>query len=118
MLILFINGQYLKKSLKTDALVPVRSFPSLKIQCNIFSNKSREDDMDNLTCENCIYWKAVSEPKGVCRRYPPLNVILKDGVESSEWPETAGDSWCGEHKLKCFILGCGGGCNDREGPDV
>lgn len=74
--------------------------------------------MDNLTCDNCIYWKTVSEPRGVCRRYPPINVNLKDGVELSEWPETTGDSWCGEHKLKCFILGCGGGCNDREGPDV
>ena len=69
------------------------------------------------TCENCIYWEIVSETTGACRRYPPKIVILKDGTESTEWPKTAKGSWCGEHTLKCYIIGCEG-CYDRVGSDL
>jgi hypothetical protein len=69
------------------------------------------------TCENCIYWKAVLDANGVCRRYPPRVFILKDGIDSTEWPKTSKDSWCGEHSLRCVIYGCEG-CYDREGSDL
>lgn len=69
------------------------------------------------TCENCIYWKALSDPRGECRKNPPTLVISKDGTESAEWPKTIKGAWCGEHTLKCYIIGCEW-CHDGEGPEL
>ena len=69
------------------------------------------------TCENCIYWKALSEPRGECRKNSPTLVISEDGRESAKWPKTIKGSWCGEHTLQCYIIGCKW-CSDLEGRDL
>lgn len=71
------------------------------------------------SCENCVYWLPVTSDSGACRRYPPAVSGSNKGAERpwGGWPETTRDAWCGEHTLKCFIVGCEG-CYEREGTDL
>ena len=58
--------------------------------------------MKNENCGYCKYSLVIhssdGEPIGICRRYPPLNVISSsDGVSSIFSTISKGD-WCGEFK--------------------
>ncbi len=60
--------------------------------------------MSGEQCKGCAFYlnpdawqrmKVFSEPKGRCRRYPPVYIGARGGTE---WPEVAETDWCGEWK--------------------
>ena len=67
----------------------------------------------NESCENCKYWKKVTQFKfegvkkdaGQCRKHPPSGYYssIETGpnrVVRYRFPYTACDDWCGEYTLK------------------
>jgi hypothetical protein len=47
-------------------------------------------------CATCFYWQSERPPWGRCRRYPPILVMLPEGLRA-RFPNTAGGWFCGEH---------------------
>jgi hypothetical protein len=75
---------------------------------------------DGERCENCRFWKDMSDDENVhgeCRRRPPIvnNLVLRENCDGDDsgfaydeirhvtawcWPMTAPASWCGEWQAK------------------
>lgn len=63
------------------------------------------------TCKDCKFWagddKALREVQGPCRRFPPSTILVPgpqgEPVLQGRFPETKGNSWCGEHKPKLVL---------------
>lgn len=68
---------------------------------------------DRPTCQDCRFWDFRTDPGtvrqaalGYCRRRSPREFRYGCGtdglpkIESSEWPATRPQDWCGEHERK------------------
>jgi hypothetical protein len=49
------------------------------------------------TCADCLIWRRVTDAFGICRRFPPVPLVVEDGVRMF-WSETRPDAWCAEHQ--------------------
>lgn len=52
---------------------------------------AEHNNMDR--CENCMFWRAVNDGIGECRRYPPVPVAQGGSL----LPLTRPGEWCGEY---------------------
>lgn len=50
-------------------------------------------------CRACYFWDRLSGDQGACRRYPPTTIVF-NGAKESPAPQTTGDWWCGEFRLR------------------
>jgi hypothetical protein len=52
-------------------------------------------------CENCIFWKFVSDKNGICKRNSPRPETLKDGEKYTVvYPTTQNTDGCGDGKSR------------------
>jgi len=54
------------------------------------------------TCADCAIWHRVTDAFGICRRFPPVPLVVPvEGAKSEVrmfWSETRPDAWCAEHQ--------------------
>lgn len=57
--------------------------------------------MEKPTCATCPFWdRHISEVFGSCRRHTPKAIYSqKSDEQTTFWPETHIEDWCGEHPL-------------------
>lgn len=48
---------------------------------------------DEASCSNCMYWQALDDTAGNCRRHAPRP---RTSEHTWRWPVTDDDDWCGE----------------------
>ncbi len=61
--------------------------------------------MSAPSCADCAIWQAVTDKFGICRRFPPVPLVVQAAVDGSIvtsvrmfWSETQPAAWCAEHK--------------------
>jgi hypothetical protein len=58
--------------------------------------------MSSDHCDNCKFFTDISRPHGVCRRNPPLPVLMRGEIFDpgdtlqGYWPRVGTDDWCGD----------------------
>lgn len=50
-------------------------------------------------CRRCYFWEKMAVDHGACRRFPPTTIVF-NGEKESPLPQTTGDWWCGEFKIR------------------
>ncbi len=57
-----------------------------------------------VTCADCAIWARVTDDFGICRRFPPIPLLVPNdpGQAGSMvrmfWSETRPGAWCAEHR--------------------
>ena len=58
--------------------------------------------MTVATCSTCALWRQASDNFGICRRYPPVPMLMPDKQGNLDlrmlWSETRPDAWCAEYR--------------------
>lgn len=52
--------------------------------------------LDLITCEECLYYDAINDEQGNCRRFAPRPSHTLDQTQTAEWPIVRVYDACGD----------------------
>jgi hypothetical protein len=62
------------------------------------SDQKREGNLMNKSCSSCRFYLAETASAGICRRHPPVLIVVA-GSPSSRHPGVSASGSCGEHSF-------------------